>query len=108
MSDSKDSQLLGQSFDKATRKLRNLVLLNLLVLSGRNSCFRCHELMTENRPPTIDHEEAWRSAEDPISRFFDLENIQFSHLGCNSRASDRTAAIAVKHSITHCPHGHEY
>ena len=32
---------------------------------------------------TIDHKVAWLDSEDPITAFFDLENVAFSHMKCN-------------------------
>jgi hypothetical protein len=36
---------------------------------------------------SIEHKIPWLDSENPISLFFDLENIAFSHLSCNSSAA---------------------
>ena len=38
---------------------------------------------------SIEHKTPWLDSGDPIGLYFDLDNISFSHLSCNCRASRR-------------------
>lgn len=78
----KKSQQLGMPHGTANHRLRKKVLFNLINRLGLNTCHRCGESMTEN-DFSIDHIEDWLDSEDPQGKFFDVENITFSHLGCN-------------------------
>jgi hypothetical protein len=49
---------------------------------------------------SIDHKNPWQAAADPKASFFDLDNIAFSHLRCNSGEANRSKA--------ECPAGHPY
>lgn len=42
------------------------------------------------RDLSVEHREPWQSAENPKESFFDLDNIEFSHLNCNILAGDRS------------------
>ena len=48
-------------------------------------CYRCGEIMTRETF-SIEHKVPWLHSENPIELFFDLENIDFSHLKCNSKS----------------------
>jgi hypothetical protein len=34
---------------------------------------------------SVEHKVAWLNSEDPLRFFFDLENIDYSHISCNIR-----------------------
>ncbi len=50
-----------------------------------SKCFRCNGELTRETY-SIDHIEPWLHSHDPVGLFFDLENISFSHLKCNTNA----------------------
>lgn len=78
---------LGESHGTATHKLRKQILFVLLAESNRNTCFQCKQLIETVQELSIEHKEPWLDSEDPKGKFFDLNNIAFSHLSCNCRAS---------------------
>jgi hypothetical protein len=51
----------------------------------------------------MDHQEAWLDNSSDL--FWDLENIGFSHIGCNSRAANRKSEKKVSHG-THSGYSH--
>lgn len=101
MSNKEKSRALGINFSTAANRLRKMILWQLVVETGRNVCYRCDRQIERIEDFSIEHREPWQSANDPRAAFFDLENIAFSHLRCNSGAS--ASANKVK---THCPQGH--
>ncbi len=97
MSNENKSALLGLNFSTATQRLRKLILFDLLQRFGQDTCFRCGQQIEDTDDLSIEHKEPWQGAADPKASFFDLENIAFSHLRCNTR-----------HERTRCPAGHPY
>jgi len=74
----------------ATNRLRKEILFSFFNKLGLNECCRCGKPITDVNDFTMDHKIPWRNKEDAKSLFFDLNNIGFSHLKCNS------GAISVK------------
>lgn len=77
---------LGMSQGKATNILRKQILFTLIALLELDTCFRCNKKITNVSELSIEHKEPWLDSEDPKAKFFDLQNIAFSHLNCNCRA----------------------
>ncbi len=94
------NRLLGQSHGAASNRLRKMLLWQLVVETSKDVCFRCGQQIKDIDDLSIEHKEPWQGADDPKAVFFDLENIAFSHLSCNSGAANRER--------THCFAGHEY
>lgn len=96
------AQLLSQSFGAASNRLRKTILFSMLYgkVYDRN-CFQCGQEIEDVDDLSIEHKEPWQSAPDPKAAFFDLENIAFSHLRCNTRGNSYRPA-------TECPNGHPY
>ena len=101
MSNRKKSEQLRMPFGTATGRLRKSVLYELLCELGRNTCFQCGELIESVDDLSMEHKKPWLDSMDPITLFFDVGNIAFSHLRCNS-GNTRQA------KRTHCPQGHAY
>ena len=97
---SKKDRLLGMPHGTAQNKLRKMLLWQLVVETGNDTCFRCGRPIDSIDDLSIEHKEAWQGASDPKEAFFDLENIAFSHLRCNSSERQRAK--------THCSKGHPY
>ncbi len=95
MSNETKDRLLGQSFGSASNRLRKTILYSMLYgkVYDRN-CFRCGEPIVDVDDMSIEHRKPWQSADDPKAAFFDLKNIAFSHLRCNSAASCGPAVSA--------------
>ena len=81
----KDEQL-GMPFGTASGKLRKKVLFHLLQKFELNVCVRCSETINNEDDLSMEHIEPWLDSDDPVKLFFDLNNIAFSHLSCNSGA----------------------
>jgi hypothetical protein len=45
---------------------------------------------------SIDHKTPWLDTDSPVDLFFDLENIAYSHKGCNARAASRPWSYATE------------
>lgn len=58
----------------------------LLKNSNLNFCHQCgNEIESENEL-SVEHKEPWLDSDNPTDKFFDLDNIAFSHLKCNVAA----------------------
>lgn len=80
-----DAKRLQLGMNPSTARNRLLKDIVGKLLSEQNaSCFRCGKPL--NGDWTIDHIENWLHSDDPVSMYFDLENVAFSHHACNSGA----------------------
>ena len=104
----KDNELLGGNFSAARRELHKKILYALIVALELNRCFRCGLSIDKEEDLSIEHKVSWRLSKTPKETFFDLNNIAFSHISCNSAFGDRDKAAQLKKLITHCPKGHPY
>lgn len=73
---------LGMDSSTANYKLLRKILYNF-VLKIDKICYRCGKYMNKNNI-SIDHKKHWRQSNDPKKSFFNLKNISFSHLSCNT------------------------
>lgn len=83
----KKNALLGENFSTATHKLRKKVMFAAIAALGVNKCYRCEKPIESVEVLSLEHKEPWQSAENPKEMFYDLNNIAFSHLSCNSGAA---------------------
>jgi len=88
------AKLLGMPFGTATSRLRKSLLFQMAQQLGRDICYRCGAKIAVLEEFSIEHKKAWASASCPVTAFFDLGNIEFSHLSCNSGAGYRTRVYA--------------
>ena len=88
----KKAEQLGMPFGTANAKLKKSLLFQFIHQTGRGKCFQCGKLIQDITDLSIDHKEPWLDSDDPVSLFFDLDNIAFSHLSCNSAASRKNYA----------------
>lgn len=79
------------SYGKASHTLVKDLLFSF-ICKTEHSCFRCGLPLTRDTF-SIDHIEPWLDSEDPVKSFFDLGNISFSHISCNSKAARRPHRI---------------
>jgi hypothetical protein len=84
--------LLQEPFGTACTKLRKMILFHLLKKYKENFCYRCSKEIETIQELSIEHKEAWLNSNNPIEKFYDLNNIAFSHLHCNR------VACVVKHT----------
>ena len=80
----KKAAQLGLPIGTASSRLRKLVLFRLLQDAGRDVCYQCGERIESVEQLSIEHKDPWLDSDDPVGRFFDLDNIAFSHQKCNS------------------------
>ncbi len=86
--DIKASKQLGMNKSTASHRLVKDLLWMLIEETGKNICSRCEKVM--NRESfSIEHNLPWRDSDNPKNLFFDLTNISFSHISCNSSAARR-------------------
>jgi 5-methylcytosine-specific restriction endonuclease McrA len=85
------SDFLGMNPGVATRRLRKLVLFNLLKRLGENICFRCARIIENPDDLTMDHKNPWLWVDSQL--FWDLENVAFAHADCNTAAGRRNITI---------------
>jgi len=86
----RESELFGMSVGAANNKLRKQIMFDLAKRLNLHFCYRCgHEIVHVDQF-SVEHMNAWRIASDPVVAFFDLNNIAFSHLRCNSAAARRS------------------
>ncbi|HDR4736854.1 TPA: hypothetical protein QCR36_003902 [Bacillus cereus] len=83
MGNNKKSEQLGMSFSTATNRLRKHIMFQLVQQSGRDECFQCGQKIESVDNLSIEHKDPWMYTDDPYSKFFDLDNIAFSHSKCN-------------------------
>lgn len=81
------SRFLGMKHGTAEHRLRKLVLFRLVQQTGNDICFRCGDRIESPESLSIEHKRPWLGVDKSL--FWDLDNIAFSHLGCNSRAARR-------------------
>ena len=85
MSKSKKQKQLGMNPSTASGRLIKDLLFDFAVKNG-HTCHRCKKELTRI-DFSIEHIKPWLDSENPIDLFFDLDNIAYSHLKCNIRAS---------------------
>ena len=95
-------RLLGMPHGTATHRLRKTILYSMLYGKVYDpNCFRCGQQIEDVDDLSIEHKLPWQGASDPKAAFFDLGNIAFSHLRCNTMHNGSSQK-------THCPQGHPY
>jgi hypothetical protein len=73
---------LGMPHGTASGRLRKMILFNLLKKHGENSCHACGKPIDSVDALSIEHKKPWEGVSADL--FWDLENIAFSHLRCNT------------------------
>jgi hypothetical protein len=82
MSNTKKAETLGMPHGTAVHRLRKNILFSLLQKHGENICFKCAEIIETAAELSIEHKLPWEGRSADL--FWDLENIAFSHLRCNT------------------------
>ena len=78
---------LGMPIGTASNRLRKMILFSLVCQLELNTCHQCGKEILSVGDLSIEHKEPWLQADDPVTSFFDLDNIAFSHLSCNVAAA---------------------
>ena len=79
----KDKQL-GMNHSTAQHRLRKKILFMLIQRLKLDTCFQCKNLIVEIDDLSIEHKKPW--LDEDIRLFWDMGNIAFSHISCNSAA----------------------
>jgi len=82
----KAKQQLGIDPGTASNRLRKALLFQFVRLAREDVCHQCGKKIRSLDEFSIEHMEPWLDSDDPKEKFFDLDNIAFSHLGCNIAA----------------------
>ena len=88
-SNKKKADQLGMPIGTAANRLRKQFMFRLLRETGKDTCFQCSKQIESVRDLSIEHIVPWLDSSDPVETYFDLDNIAFSHLKCNSGAARR-------------------
>jgi hypothetical protein len=84
--------MLGMPAGTAFARLRKILLFDLACRLEVATCFHCgHEIRSVSEF-SIEHKEPWEGP-DATRLFFDISNIAFSHLACNSAAARKPYKI---------------
>jgi hypothetical protein len=106
----KKSQQLGINFSTATHRLKKLVMFDLVQKTFQDTCFRCGQKIKFPDELSVEHKEAWLDSPNPVDLFFNLNNLAFSHLTCNTASARRTNkkyhTLAERHAAN-LKHGRE-
>ena len=91
------SEQLGMPRGTAANRLRKLVLFDVLKRHNENACYRCSEIIESAEQLSIEHKQPWEHVDARL--FWDLDNIAFSHLSCNSAAGRKGLSGTIQRKI---------
>lgn len=102
MSNNKKTEQLGMPFGTASARLKKMILFNFLQRLGEDICYRCNKKIEQVEDLSIEHKKSWLNVSSDL--FWDLNNIAFSHLVCNSSngGSWDRVPIQMKHGTRSC------
>ena len=81
-SNSVKSERLGMPVGTASNRLRKMILFSLVQKCGLDTCFKCGSKIETVDELSIEHKKPWEGVD--VALFWDLDNIAFSHLRCNT------------------------
>lgn len=87
------SEFLGVNVSTAQAKLRKSIIFKLVVELAQDICFQCNERIENIDELSIEHKKPWLDVDKNL--FWDLDNIAFSHLSCNIKAS-RNGSVKLR------------
>lgn len=90
MSNKKKAEQLGVSYGAAANRLRKMILFSLVRKLDLDWCHQCENRIENIDNFSIEHKIPWFNSDDPRDLYFDLNNIAFSHTGCNYGAKRYT------------------
>lgn len=91
MSNKKNEQL-GMSHSTAAHRLRKSIMWKYIQMMQHDTCHQCGKKINSEDELSIEHKEPWLDSDNPVEKFFDLNNIAYSHLNCNAGAARRKKA----------------
>jgi hypothetical protein len=78
---------LGMNPSTASNRLNKQLLFTLGKKLDMQWCFHCGAEIESVKEMSVEHKIPWLYSEDPVSLYFDLDNIAFSHKSCNYGAA---------------------
>jgi hypothetical protein len=97
-SNNKKKKQLGMNPSAANYKLTKDILWNFILETNKNKCHQCGEEMSRETF-SIEHIIPWLDSDDPKDKFFNMNNISFSHLKCNCAAARRPRNLKPEEKI---------
>ncbi len=79
---------LGMPYGTAANRLRKMLMFKFAQELGYDNCFACGESIETAEELSVEHKEPWLEREGGVEKFWDLDNIAFSHRKCNVRHYD--------------------
>ena len=80
------SEKLGMPYGTARNKLVKSLLWSFICRQKQNYCHQCGSEILSIDDLSIEHIEPWENSINPVKLYFDIDNIAYSHLSCNSSA----------------------
>lgn len=80
-------------FGTAMARMRKALMFDMARRLGMLDCYQCGEPIETIEEFSIEHKEPWQSAADPVTAFFSVDNLSFSHHGCNVAAAKQPGKI---------------
>lgn len=87
MKNCKKTEQLGVNPSTAYNRLKKNIMFNMAQLLEMDWCFQCGTQILRKEDLSVEHMTPWQNSEDPKELFYDMTNIAFSHLLCNTSAS---------------------
>ena len=78
---------LGMNPSTASNRLNKQLLYTFAKKLDMHWCYHCGAEILGVEDMSIEHKTPWLHSEDPVSLYFDIENIAFSHKSCNYGAA---------------------
>lgn len=88
----KKADQLGMPYGTANGRLRKSILWQYVVKCRDNFCHQCGAEILSESDLSIEHKIPWLDSDNPVEKFFNLDNIAYSHLSCNIGAARRYEA----------------
>ena len=84
-----EKEQLGIDKGTASNKLKKQLLFHYVKLAGHDTCHRCGEKIADVDDFSVEHKVDWLHSKDPVKLFYNVDNIAFSHLHCNTKAGKK-------------------
>ncbi len=99
MSNKIKNEQLGIPYGTARNRLIKSIMFDMAEKLDLLVCHQCGKHIEQIDDLSIEHKTPWLHTEDPSKLFFDLNNIAFSHILCNSGAARRDTPAIRKANI---------